>query len=490
MQKTLLLFIFIFLSITTYGQVKGIRLMPEGGLSLPSGEFKDPNVFAGNGIQAGLNLDAMFGKFGLGLYGGIDKNKIKFEDGLPVNTNGLVPSKSSQGSSYSWDQVLVGLGPILQLKISEKFNFEISPKIGFSKFSYPHFEQSIDVTAPLNQEYLLYKTKNEDIDKKFNTMFLSSARLNFKVSKKIGLALGANYKNVQGVLHSYTYLDGGFNPGMSNEEIVAALRTRPMVTDLRKCNFNSIGVTLGVSFNLGGGKDKPKDEQKDDVKMEPPIPQYPPDGATITVEEADSLVLKWVKETPNVDKANYNLWLYEVRDSTRKHDSLIYKTKVERSLKFLLPENVKLIPDSTYRYEVQAVDDQRLKPCPGDCYSVDATFTISNIIDFQYYHLLTQNAGSYVEIENRLNFTIPDDLETGGRVEARIYNDSSEIIMLLENLTSNTKAENYSVDAQGIVSIPINRFDAGYYVLQVKNERNRDYFLRFLIASHNANDKE
>jgi len=460
--------------------------MPEAGLSLPIGDFKTPYVFASQGFEAGLNIDMFWGKFGLGLYGGINNNKVKYEDELPLSTNGLIIGKSSTGSKFEWSQFLVGLGPILNLDFSEKFDLELSSKFGFSKFSYPDYTEFVEVSDPLNQEYLMYETRNEDVEEKLNAMLRSSARLSFKPSKSIVISLGAHYNYAGSVLHSYRYLDGGFTQEMSNDELETALRASPTVNEIWKCDFNTVGITLGIGIVIGGGKDQPEEVEK----MEPPIPSYPEDGSTITPQEADSLTLEWVKETPNVEKANYNLWLYEVRDSTRKHDSLIYQTKVERSLKLLLPDNIKLRPDSTYRYIVQAIDDPKLKPCPDNCNSVDAVFTISNILQVQHYHLLTQNVGTYIEMKDQVKFVLPNNIETGGIVRAAIINEANEEVLKIEDLNADQESKIFEMDENGRIILDIRSLEGGYYVLEVSNERNKKYYLRIFNTKINETTKD
>lgn len=459
--------------------------MPEAGLSIPNGDFKSQNVFASSGFQMGLNVDFFWGKFGLGLYGGTNNNGTNYEDGLPP-VGGLIISRSNQINRDTWKQLLVGLGPIVKLPISQKFDLELSSKFGFSKFAYPDYTEYVETGDPLNQAYIMYETRNQDVEQKLNAMLLSAAKLSFKPSQKIAISLGANYTHAKDVLHSYKYLDGSFNPEMSDDELIASFLEAPTVTEIRKCHFNTIGITLGIGILIGGDKDK----SKEDEKMEPPIPDYPEDGSTITPQEADSLTLVWLKENPNVDKANYNLWLYQVADSTRKHDSLIYQTKIERSLKFLLPKNIKLQTDSTYRWKVQAVDDKRLKPCPEACNSIDATFKISNTLQFQYYHLSTQNSGNYIEMRNQLRILLPKYIETGGVVQATIFNQRDEPVLTIDSLSRGVQRENYQSDAEGRVTIDLKRLEAGYYLLEVKNERKKTYYLRFRNTKTNEPIKD
>ena len=275
-------------------QDKGFRILPEGGLSIPTGDFKAQNVFADQGVLCGINFDVFWDNFGVGLYGGINKNGIDYQDNLPP-VGGLIVSKPNNITRDSWKQLLVALGPTYKMGLTGKLDLEFSLKFGFSKFTYPEYSESIQTGAPLNQRYLMYETMNQDIEKGLEFATIPGIRLSFKPSDKVAISLGANYTSAMGVEHSYSFLDGDFNREMSDEQLEAELRTEPNVTNVYKCTFNSIGITLGIGYTFGW-KDKPKDDKEEDEKMDPPIPHYPEDGSTITPEEADSLVLEWVKD--------------------------------------------------------------------------------------------------------------------------------------------------------------------------------------------------
>ena len=480
-----LLFLICLYTTIACSQNGGIRILPEGGLSIPTGDFKSQNVFADQGLQGGLNLDVFFGKFGLGLYGGRNSNSIQYEDRLPSASN-LISSRSSRITKDSWKQLLVGLGPIYKMDLSEKLNLEFSLKVGFSKFTFPDYAESIETGAPLSQRYLMYETRNQDVKDKLNLATIPAMRISFKPSAKVSISLSAKYTHAKGIEHSYRYLDGGFNPEMSDDELAAALRTAPTNTEVWKCDFNSIGITLGVGFMLGKGKDKPKEDKKEEQKMEPPVPTYPEDESTITLQEADSLVLEWLKETPNVEKANYNMWLYVVKDSTRNRDSLVYQTKVNRQHKYLLPDDVRLESGLTYRWKVQAVDATELKPCPGDCYSIQVTFKVDQMLRPQYYQMLSQNRGNYIESKNTVRIEIPRNVHIGGKLNGRVMNALQEEVIVLEDLAPNQKSDKHEIDAYGRMSVDIRKLPSGYYVFILSNERKETFYFRFIIPEKDA----
>lgn len=478
MEKLIVFSILLIIPVFTNSQINGIRIHPEFGISRPIGDFSSKNVFAKSGPQLNINISKMWGKFGIELHGSLASNGISYMNSLPNLHSGLNINRMELINKDKWKRFLFGIGPVYNLNISKKSRIDISSKIGFAKLDFPQYKQYLNVGSPFKLSYLLFETNNEAVKKKLNMMFLTTLRLNYKITDKIALSAGMDYQHARNVLHSFRYLNGGFRPNMTEAELLEALRKAPTVEEKRKCHFNSIGASLGISFNIGS-KDKPKEEPKESEKMEPPIPNYPEDSANISVKEADSLTLVWLKETPNVTDANYNLWLYEIVDSTKNKDSLIYNTKIKKSTKHLLPNDVKLLLGKTYTWKVQAIDDPTLKPCPGDCFSPKATFKITNIFSFQFYHLLTENSGNHVDVKDKLVFGLPNNIETGGKVQAKILNDKQEIVLQIDSIGTNRNEKNYSSDIRGRVTIDLRRMEAGNYLLEVKNERNKTFYLRF-----------
>jgi hypothetical protein len=478
MNRPFLLGILFLFPAAAFAQHRAVSILPEAGLSNPIGDFKGTNVFAKQGLQFGLHIDKMWGRFGLGLYGGFDKNDILYNDLLPENIGPNI-SRVENIARYDWRQFAAGAGPVLQISISKKINFELTSKLGLAKFSHPDFSKSLAVSEPLNNTYTLFQTRNEDIDKKLNPMLLSALRFNFQLTKRIDLSLAGNFKHVRNVLHSYSYLDADFDPGMSNEELIQTLRTAPTITETRKCYFNTVGVTLGLGFHIGG---KPEEDEK----IDPPVPEYPEDGATISMQEADSLVLQWRKESPPVEKAGYKLWLWKVVESASGADSLVLETKVKRSLQYTLPANVRLEAGSNYKWQVQAVDDRRLGACAGGCYSVEATFKVEAGASDQYYQLLTENSGNYIEARNRLRVSLPKNIHFMGKsATSRIVNRKNETVWKADEIIIGKNGENYTLDDYGRLAVSISRLPAGYYVFELETESKRTYYFRFQIVNGN-----
>lgn len=485
-MKYSLLFGILLACLTTAGaQGSGVRLLPEAGQSYPLGDFKSQNVFAAKGYQLGGHLDLLWGSFGLGLYAGMDRSDIQYSDLLPTDQAGLSIIKTADIDRGHWQQLAAGLGPLWRVKLSKRINFELSSKVGIAQFAYPDYSQLVNIGAPASEEFTLYQTNNEAVARRFNPMLLSAGRLNIGLTRNIDLSLAGNFRHVRDVHHAYRYLDGNFSPDMSNEALIDALASAPTVAEVRKCHFNSVGVTAGLGITFGGNKDKPGNE----AKIAPPVPEYPEDGATLSAEEADSLVLQWLREKPEVGKANYNVWLYKAVESGQGADSLIFKTKTRRKNELLLPENIQLEPDQTYKWRVQAVDDKELKACPEGCYSVEATFKVGVVASEQYHQLLTENSGNYIEVRNRLRVDLPKNIHMMGKPIGRIFNQQSETVWESSDLTTRRQAENYALDDYGRLTVNISRMPVGYYFFELTTENKRAYYFRFQVAKNNESNR-
>lgn len=470
---------------TAVAQSGRVRLMPEAGLSYPLGDFKSQNVFAAKGYQLGGHLDLMWGSFGLGLYGGMDRSDIQYEDLLPAGNSGLSIVKMADIDRGHWRQLSAGLGPVWRVKLSKRINFELSSKVGIAQFAYPDYSQLVNIGGPPSQEFTLYQTNNEAVAKRFNPMLLSAGRLNIGLTRNIDLSLAGNFRHVRDVHHAYRYLDGNFSPDMSNEALIDALGTAPTVAEVRKCHFNSVGVTVGLGITFGGDKDKLGEE----VKIAPPVPEYPEDGATLSLQEAASLELKWLKESPHVAKANYNLWIWKVSESGRGADSLMLQTKVKRGRQYVLPRNVRLESGNAYKWRVQAVDDKKLKACPEGCYSVEATFQVGVVASEQYHQLLTEKSGNYIEVRNRLRVDLPKNIHMMGKPIGRIFNQQSETVWESSDLTARRQAENYALDDYGRLTVNISRLPVGYYFFELTTENKRAYYFRFQVVKNNESNR-
>ncbi|MBK6698415.1 MAG: hypothetical protein IPG55_00655 [Saprospiraceae bacterium] len=235
-----------------------VQVSSEFGFSNLLGDFRSNKIFAAPGHNFGLHIDKMWNKIGIGLYVGYDKNDIDYPDLFSGGNSGLYISKSMDVPQNIWQQFSIGIGPNYKLDISKKFNIDITAKLGIAKITYQDHGQFYDIDDIQNNGYLLYQTKNETIEKKLNLILYSALRLNYKASKKINLSLSGNFKNVKNVLHSYSYLKGNFNPMMTNEGFLKAIVTASTVTEISKCNFNSFGLNLGLSYTFGVDKNKTK----------------------------------------------------------------------------------------------------------------------------------------------------------------------------------------------------------------------------------------
>lgn len=371
----------------------------------------------------------------------------------------------------SWRSTFLFIGPVLQLG-KDRFKLELFPKIGMGFIK--EASREVTYTSPSGTRHLLYSDNTPETDLQGNTLFSGlDMRLNIGITKNLGI-------NLSGGLHTNRFFGEGnstiyrevntLGRGVMEEELTSG---RLLQLDCPSYELLYIGAGISLKF---GKKKKDPDPKPEDKVILPPKPVFPENESQIAQSEADSLVLEWTKESPNVNGANYQFYLYKKGKDGSK-DSLLFNTKVFRDTKVELPENIDLQSGLSYRWRVQAVDDQGLKPCLDECLSVTYEFEVTALAIPQYYQLSTKNAGNHVLVQDRLRFVLDRNITTGTQTKLQVFNSRQQLVFEFNNLKE---------PAQGIEYLDFDRYEIDirklnaneYYYLKVNNS-NRSYFLRF-----------
>ncbi len=388
-------------------------------------------------------------------------------------------SGSLDSSRETWKSNFLFIGPLL--KLGNRFNLELFPKIGIGGIQSPDRILKYETG---NEEILIYQDNTQSENFSFSNIFYGvDANINIPISKNIGAFIFAGFSTNKylGDGHSTIYRDIS-----SLEEISAeSLKQRDLLK--KDCDAYSLlntGIGIRIVFNQkeepspsSERKQPPLKEKNHNQEMYPPIPKYPENESTISKEEVETLTLEWFKESPNVRKANYQFFLYE--KGTDTGDSLIHQTKIKRKKSYELPEDLKLINGKEYVWKVRAVDDPNLKPCPDDCYSIKYEFKVGNIVIPQYYQLLTSNSGNYVPTGSILRFVLNQNIFSGGKVELKIVNEEQQVVLNIKDLKKEAKSirkvgyDRYEIDIGKLNTNEI-------YHLKIFNIK-RSYFLRFKV---------
>lgn len=308
-----------------------LQFTPEVSYTIPTEGFEANDLLSGErGLRYGLHLDKVWGKLGLGLYAGYGLNDFSPRNIFPPGQDGnLISFRNLSSFEYlRWKGYQGAIGPVLQL--GKKFNVQLYAKAGATIFDHRAYSYILDVREPVERVYTVFEVNSTELEKDVNLLLLSGLRLNIPLSERVQLSLGANYTHIRDVVHSYTYLDADFSPNTTEAELVEVLSTAPTVTEVRECHFNTIGLTVGISFNFG-----PRPPADPIVDTPPSIPPTDPDFScdeltyeapgfndVYTLREKNRVTFEW--QAANVPGISYELVLY-ARDTNGNYRS-IYQT--------------------------------------------------------------------------------------------------------------------------------------------------------------------
>lgn len=316
-MKSLYLLLLIFTSTYTLHAQSPWQLHPQAAYTLPAEGFRGDGLLSPEqGLRYGLHLDKMWRNFGLGLYAGFGLNDFRPRNRPPADLSGSLLNYQSLSNfdALRWKGYQGALGPVLQL--GKKFNIQLFAKAGATIFDHRAYTYALDVREPVERTYTLLSANNVDEEKDYNLLLLTGLRVNIPLSGSIGLSLGADYTHIRDVVHGYTYLDAEFPPGAGEEEIIDILSTASTVTEVRQCHFNTIGLTVGLTFRFGKRMPRPPDIVDDEPDL-PVLPEYPCEqlrylapgfNDVYTLQEKNQVEFQWADA--NVPGLRYELVLY------------------------------------------------------------------------------------------------------------------------------------------------------------------------------------
>lgn len=372
----------------------------------------------------------------------------------------------------NWTNNFMFVGPLTQLG-DQRVNFEFFPKIGLGYIKSPDREVSYSSN---NIDYLLYKDN------------ASTANLNgikpywgFDTKLNVGISKHTTFQIFSGWTTN-TFFSDGYSiqyrdlSEYNGEQLIDDLSESEVKEKEFKAN-SLFTVGIGIKFIPFFPEKEDKDKSED---MLPPVPSYPKDKDTLSREEARELTLEWQKETPGVKEAKYEFYLYQMKEN--EPNELIHQTKLDPTLNYALPEDVKLIPGKRYEWRVRAVDHPDLEPCRSNCRSIKYEFEVAPIVIPQYYHLFAEKKGNHVPVSEKLRFILEDKVLSGS-VNLVITDEKGETVFEVNNVTKENESmghagkNRYEIDLQPMK-------EGQQYTLKISSAR-RSYYLRFLnTAKH------
>ncbi|MBC7382855.1 MAG: hypothetical protein H7296_07635 [Bacteroidia bacterium] len=223
------------------------------------------------------------------------------------------------------------------------------------------------------------------------------------------------------------------------------------------------------------------DEKEDDVNT--PELKFPKHNSSIRRTDIDTVEFSWKHQRGNIKGAIiYEYKLFQVNESGDKEDSLIYIAKKKEELKLILPKSLKLIDGKRYKWNISATSNRKLKPCKKGCSSASYQFEIGlNRNTLQYYKLMPENKGNYLEVKEELNFTCCKSIDPHDGISMVLYNSQMNEILIIDSINvkdSNEKLVNMGSNRYSLLLKDLKTKEP--YMMRVGNKTSFEY-LRFAI---------
>lgn len=236
--KLIIATILLFISYSSFSQtnkinVNSFSLDIEGGINIPTGDFKD---YATNGYQVGLMLNkGVYKNLGLG----VSANYSHF--GIKDNFESL---------DKSWTNISFGIGPQYTLPIN-MFFIQLYGHIGMSLIKTPGLTKDAENIPDYFDKFDEGFFNTFNLESKNITDFHTDIgiKLGAQLSSKVRLFIGSSYNTSLSnpVKYSSRDISKAFHP--SGEIETDVIRSTPF--EEKSLAFSSFNVNAGISFNLG-----------------------------------------------------------------------------------------------------------------------------------------------------------------------------------------------------------------------------------------------
>ena len=237
-QKLIIATILLFISYSSFPQtnkinVNSFSLDIEGGINIPTGDFKD---YATNGYQVGLMLNkGVYKNLGLG----VSANYSHF--GIKDNFESL---------DKSWTNISFGIGPQYTLPIN-MFFIQLYGHIGMSLIKTPGLTKDAENIPDYFDKFDEGFFNTFNLESKNITDFHTDIgiKLGAQLSSKVRLFIGSSYNTSLSnpVKYSSRDISKAFHP--SGEIETDVIRSTPF--EEKSLAFSSFNVNAGISFNFG-----------------------------------------------------------------------------------------------------------------------------------------------------------------------------------------------------------------------------------------------
>lgn len=370
----------------------------------------------------------------------------------------------------AYNSQFFSFGPVF--KIGEKrLNLNLSPNIRYGLIKVPERIYKLDNTE---EGQLVYSDNNEGSSLDGNSLFSSlDLKINYRFTKRTSLNIGGSFITNR-------YLGDGNSIIYRNTENFSQEAVENGQLIQLDCESHDLwNVSVGISIALGNKDKSPsKDEQEDYSEVQPPKPVYPENQAEISKNQADSLVLDWIHENPEVKYATYIIQLFQINE---ENDSLILAEKIKRKRQLdLTKENVFKVGNS-YAWVVTATNHKDLKNCVNDCVSERFEFIVLQEIIPQFFEPLNKDIGNYVTVSDILRFELPNAFVKGGEVKFYVLEENGSSKKDRRILTEDSSVKE---EFKNQFVLQISELASGKPYTLVITNGERTKYLRFIKAGH------
>jgi hypothetical protein len=380
----------------------------------------------------------------------------------------------NEGGDIFFKSNFISLGPVFQFGES-KLKFQFSPDVKLGVIDSPDRIYNV----PLGEEGTqVYADNNEESGLNGTSLFTGlNMNFDYQISKRVSFNIGGSVLSNRflgdGNSIIYRQTDSFNQEELSNSPLIQL--------DCESHDIFNINTGITIHFGNNDNDDEPKEDYSEVLPPQPILPEH---TSEISKAQADSLVLEWVEESPQVKYATYVIQLFKV---VEENDSLMFADKVKKKKVLDLPDEVVFEIGEKYAWVVTATEHKELKNCLNECVSERFEFSVVSVVIPQYYEPLSNNSGNYVQAMDLLRFELSNSFLNGGEVTFHIseeLNKNSESKRLLKE-DSSVEEEFKGRFALNISELELNQ----YYTLIITNGKRTKY-LRFIKATPNENSEQ
>ncbi len=212
--------------------------------------------------------------------------------------------------------------------------------------------------------------------------------------------------------------------------------------------------------------------------------------------EQPNPVLHWNHSEPFdilVQGESYKMIVTEMQEDQNPESAIssnlpIYKNDILNSHQQLYPADAPgLESGKTYAWQVQQISNNRIiNKTEAWQFSIPKK---KELTETKYARLAKKINGGFYTVENMmLYFAFDEEYLSSNTISCKIYNKKKVVVspnLVIDNSVDTPSQENYVLKKTGdnryVIDLTKTDISNGFYTLEVKNEKNEKFFVKFLI---------